>query len=298
MKIFKGDKKMFKLSGCFTALITPFKDGKADFDSLRKIVRFQTESGVSGIVPCGSTGEASSLSREEYLSVIKTAIEEASGKTQVLAGAGGNNTAATEELVRDVAALGPDAILSVSPCYNKPTQAGLKAHFKAVAAAAGNIPVVLYNIPGRTGVNMQPATIAELSEIPNIIGIKEASGSLDQVSEIVQKTDSSFSVISGDDSLTVPMMSVGATGVISVVSNIYPHETSEMCRLAADGNFKEAAKIHHKLFTVIKALFSETNPIPVKYAAYIKGLCATPEMRLPLTAYSEEKREWLKNILF
>lgn len=288
---------MFTLSGCLTALITPFKDGKIDFDSLRKIIRFQVENGVSGIVPCGSTGEASSLNREEYLAVIRTSIDEAAGRTQILAGAGGNNTAATVELVREVAALRPDAILSVVPCYNKPTQAGLKAHFKAVAEAAGDIPVVLYNIPGRTGVNMQPDTIAELAQIPNIIGVKEASGNLDQVSEIIQKTDSSFSVISGDDSLTLPMMSVGATGVISVVSNIYPRETAEMCRLAASGDFKAAAKIHHKLFPVTKALFSETNPIPVKFAAYTRGLCASPEMRLPLAEYSKEKQEWLKGKL-
>lgn len=288
---------MFTLSGCLTALITPFNDGKIDFDSLRKIIRFQVENGVSGIVPCGSTGEASSLSREEYLAVIRTAIDEAAGRTQILAGAGGNNTAATVELVREVAALRPDAILSVVPCYNKPTQAGLKAHFKTVAEAAGDIPVVLYNIPGRTGVNMQPDTIAELAQIPNIIGVKEASGNLDQVSEIIQKTDSSFSVISGDDSLTLPMMSVGATGVISVVSNIYPRESAEMCRLAASGDFKAAAKIHHKLFPVTKALFSETNPIPVKFAAYTRGLCSSPEMRLPLTEYSKEKQEWLKGKL-
>lgn len=288
---------MFKLSGCFTALVTPFKDGGIDYDALRKMVRFQTESGVSGVVPCGSTGEASSLSHEEYVNVIKTVIDEASGKTQVLAGAGGNNTAAAAELVREIAVLGPDAILSVVPCYNKPTQAGLKAHFKAVAAAAGGIPVVLYNIPGRTGVNMLPATAAELSETDNIIGIKEASGSLDQVSEIIEKTRPPFSVISGDDSLTVPMMAVGASGVISVISNIYPREVSEMCSLAAEGRIKQAAEIHHRLFPVIKAMFSETNPIPVKYAASVKGLCR-PEPRLPLMPFSEEKREWLKSLLF
>jgi len=288
---------MFRLSGCFTALVTPFKNGAVDYDSIRKMVRFQTDHGVSGVVPCGSTGEASSLSHEEYIKVIKTVIEEAAGKTQVLAGAGGNNTAATAELVREVAELGPDAVLSVAPCYNKPTQAGLKAHFRAVAAAAGKIPVVLYNIPGRTGVNMLPQTVAELSGMENITGIKEASGSLDQVSEIIELTGGKFSVISGDDSLTVPMMAIGASGVISVISNIYPGEVSEMCREAAEGNIKKAAGIHHRLFPLVKAMFSETNPIPVKYAAYLKGLCS-PEMRLPLLPFSEEKRGKLKSLLF
>ncbi|MBO4555281.1 MAG: 4-hydroxy-tetrahydrodipicolinate synthase [Elusimicrobiales bacterium] len=297
---------MFKLSGCFTALITPFKNGKIDFASFRKLIHFQAENGVSGIVPCGSTGEASSLGREEYLEVIKTAIDEAAGRTQILAGAGGNNTAATAELVREVAALKPDAILSVAPCYNKPTQEGLKAHFKAVSAAADTVPVVLYNIPGRTGVNMQPQTIISIAkECRNVIGVKEASGSLDQVSEIVRLANAAageipqgFAVISGDDSLTVPMMSVGASGVISVVSNIYPCETAEMCRAAANGDFKSAAAFHYKLFPAIKALFSETNPIPVKYAAYLKGIVSSPEMRLPLTEYSLEKREQLKKNLF
>jgi len=288
---------MFNLSGCFTALITPFKNGGIDFPSLRKLVRFQIENGVSGIVPCGSTGEASSLSADEHIAVIKTVIEEAGGKIQVLAGAGSNCTAAAVELVRKTAALKPDAILSVAPCYNKPTQEGLKAHFKAIAEAAC-IPVVLYNIPGRTGVNMSPDTISMLArECSNIIGIKEASGSLDQVSEIMRNAPKKFSVISGDDSLTLPMMSIGASGVISVVSNIYPKETAEMCRLAAMGNFTEASKIHYKLFPIIKALFCETNPIPIKYAASLKGFCQ-PDMRLPLLPFSEEKREKLSKLLF
>lgn len=288
---------MFKLSGCFTALITPFKDDKVDFDALRKLVRFQLKSGVSGLVPCGSTGEAASLSEDEYLAVIKTVIEEAKNKVYILAGAGSNSTSHAVDLVKKVAALKPDAILSVAPYYNKPTQAGLAEHYKHIAEAAGKTPVVLYNIPGRTGINITPDTVVKIQkDNKNIAGIKEASGSLDQVTEIIGKADKNFKVISGDDSLTLPMMAVGATGVISVVSNIFPAQTAKMCKLALNGDFKGAAKIHHKLFNVTKALFGETNPIPVKYAASLMGFC-TPDLRLPLLSYSKEKREMLKKLI-
>jgi len=223
-------------------------------------------------------------------------VEEAKGRAAVMPGVGTNSTDKSVEAVRRVSALGVDALLAIVPYYNKPTQAGMTAHFTAMAGAT-KLPVVLYNIPGRTGVNMLPATVAGLRKAcRNIVGIKEASGNLDQVSELVNTLDRDFSVMSGDDSLTLPMMSVGARGVISVVSNIAPAKTAGMCRQFAKGDLRGALKAHHALFPLVKALFSETNPIPIKYAAHLLGLCA-PEPRLPLTVLSADKRAALKGQL-
>ncbi len=284
---------MLKLKGCFTAIITPFKGDKPDLEALRRVVRFQVKNGADGLVPCGSTGEAATLSEEEYLEVIKTVVEEAKGKLPVMPGAGTNSTAKSVELVKKVSALGVDGLLAIVPYYNKPTQDGMKAHFGALAAAT-RLPVVLYNIPGRTGVNMLPATALALAGgCSNIVGIKEASGNLDQVSEIVNRAPKGFAVMSGDDSLTLPMMSVGARGVISVVSNIAPAQVSRMCALFREGRTGEAAEMHHRLFPLVKNLFTETNPIPVKYAASLLGLCR-PEPRLPLTPFTQAKRAGLR----
>ena len=273
---------MLELKGCFTAIITPFKNGGIDRSALKKIVRFQISGGVSGLVPCGSTGEAATLAPEEYLEVIRLTVVSAGGKVPVVPGVGTNSTAKSVEMVKKVSTLGVDGLLAVVPYYNKPTQDGMIAHFSEMARAA-DAPIILYNVPGRTGVNMLPATVLALrKKFSNIVGIKEASGNLDQVSEIVNILDRDFAVMSGDDSLTLPMMSVGARGVISVVSNIAPAETAKMCDLFLKGNVKEAAQIHHKLFPLIKKLFIETNPIPVKYAASLLGLCSR-ELRLPLT---------------
>lgn len=284
---------MFKLSGCYTALITPFRKGAVDYEALRALVRLQLRGGVDGLVPCGSTGEAAALTQEEYLEVIRVVVEEAKGRAAVMPGVGTNSTEKSVEAVRKVSALGVNALLAIVPYYNKPTQAGMTAHFTAMAGAT-RLPVVLYNIPGRTGVNMLPATVAGLRKAcRNIVGIKEASGNIDQVSEIVNTLDKDFSVMSGDDSLTLPMMAVGARGVISVVSNIAPAKTAGMCGLFARGDLRGAMKLHHELFPLVKALFGETNPIPVKYAARLLGLCA-PEPRLPLTVLSADKRAALK----
>lgn len=287
---------MLKLKGCFTAIVTPFRNGKVDKDALRGIVRFQLKGGVSGLVPCGSTGEAATLSQEEYLAVIKLVVDEVKGRVPVMPGVGTNSTDRSVEMVKKVSTLGVDGLLAIVPYYNKPTQEGMIAHF-SVMAQATRLPIVLYNIPGRTGVNMLPATVLALRrKFSNIVGIKEASGSLDQVSEIINITDKDFAVMSGDDSLTLPMMAVGARGVISVVSNIVPAQASEMCALFLKGEIAGAAKLHQNLFPLIKSLFVETNPIPVKYAASLLDLCL-PEPRLPLTPLTEKNRAALKKAM-
>ncbi|HBA61896.1 MAG TPA: 4-hydroxy-tetrahydrodipicolinate synthase [Elusimicrobia bacterium] len=287
---------MLELKGCFTAIITPFKNGKVDKEALRRLLRAQLKGGVSGIVPCGSTGEAATLSTEEYMDVIKLTVDEVKGRVPVMPGVGTNSTARSIEMVKKVSATGVDGLLAIVPYYNKPTQDGLTAHFSGIARAT-RLPVILYNIPGRTGVNMAPATVMALRrKFSNIIGIKEASGSLDQVSEIINILDKDFAVMSGDDALTLPMMSVGARGVISVVSNIAPTEMAEMCDKFLKGETVEAAELHHKLFPLIKSLFIETNPIPVKYAVSLMGLCAC-EPRLPLTPLSERNRPAVKKAM-
>ncbi|HNT97591.1 MAG TPA: 4-hydroxy-tetrahydrodipicolinate synthase [Elusimicrobiales bacterium] len=284
---------MLKLEGCFTALVTPFKGGRPDLKALRSLVAFQIANGADGLVPCGSTGEAATLSPEEYLDVIRTVVDEAGGKLPVMPGVGTNSTARSAEMAKKVSALGVDGLLAIVPYYNKPTQAGLKAHFGELAGAT-RLPVVLYNIPGRTGVNMLPATVLALAkEFSNIIGIKEASGVLDQASEIVNGAPEGFAVMSGDDSLTLPMMAVGARGVVSVVSNIAPAQVSRMCELFRKGQPGEAAAMHHRLFPLVKNLFVETNPIPVKYAVSLLRLCG-PEPRLPLTPLAAKLRPGLR----
>ncbi|PKM98751.1 MAG: 4-hydroxy-tetrahydrodipicolinate synthase [Elusimicrobia bacterium HGW-Elusimicrobia-3] len=283
---------MLKLNGCFTAIVTPFRSGKVDLPALKKIVRFQLAGGVSGLVPCGSTGEAATLSPEEYALVIKTVVAEVKGRVPVMPGVGTNSTARSVEMVKKVSALGVDALLAIVPYYNKPTQEGMTAHFSALAKAT-RLPIVLYNIPGRTGVNMLPATALGLrAKFRNIVGIKEASGSLDQVSELIAGAEEDFAVMSGDDSLTLPMMSVGARGVISVVSNIAPAAASRMCALFQAGDLAGAAAAHRRLFPLVKTLFCETNPIPVKYAVSLLGLCR-PEPRLPLLPLSADRRAGL-----
>ncbi|OGR67359.1 MAG: 4-hydroxy-tetrahydrodipicolinate synthase [Elusimicrobia bacterium GWC2_61_19] len=282
-----------KLKGTFTAIVTPFKNGKVDFEALAKIVRFQVENGVDGLVPCGSTGEAATLSAEEYLEVIKTVAAGAKGKAAVVPGVGTNSTDKSVEMVKKVSGLGVDGLLAIVPYYNKPTQEGMTAHFSELAKAT-RLPIVLYNIPGRTGVNMLPATVLRLrKKFQHIVGIKEASGNLDQASEIINGADGDFSVMSGDDSLTLPMMAVGARGVISVVANVAPARTARLCELFLKGDAAGAAAVHHELFPLIKGLFVETNPIPVKYAVSLLGLCR-PEPRLPLTPLSTALRAPLK----
>jgi 4-hydroxy-tetrahydrodipicolinate synthase len=287
---------MFKLKGCFTALITPLRDGKPDLHAFRKLVRAQIRAGVNGLVPCGSTGEAATLTFEEYLDVIKAAVDEAKGKVPVVPGVGTNSTARSVEMLKTVSGMGISGALILVPYYNKPTQEGLIAHFSGLAENT-RLPLILYNIPGRAGVNMTAATTLVLrKKFSNIIGIKEASGLLDQVSEIINGADKDFAVMSGDDALTLPMMSVGARGVISVAGNAVPVEMSRMCELFLRGEIEEARKLHHRLFALIKTLFVETNPIPVKYAMHLMGYCS-PDMRLPLTALSVKNRAEVRKAL-
>ncbi|MEI7482491.1 MAG: 4-hydroxy-tetrahydrodipicolinate synthase [Elusimicrobiota bacterium] len=287
---------MLELKGCFTAVITPFKGGKPDLVAFRKLVRWQIKAAVNGLVPCGSTGEATTLTEDEYLEVIKTAVDEAKGKVPVVPGVGTNSTAKSVEMLKKIEALGVDGVLAIVPYYNKPTQEGMMAHFSELAEST-RLPIILYNIPGRTGVNMLPSTVLSLrKKFSNIVGIKEASGLLDQVSEILNGADKDFVVMSGDDSLTLPMMAVGARGVISVTGNAAPGEISQMCELFLRGEIVEAQKLHHRLFGLIKALFVETNPIPVKYAMHLMGYCS-PDMRLPLTTLSVNRRQEVKAAL-
>ncbi|MFC1679317.1 4-hydroxy-tetrahydrodipicolinate synthase [Elusimicrobiota bacterium] len=281
-----------RIAESFTALVTPFKNGKLDEAALRRMIRFQIRSGTSGLVPCGSTGEAATLHDDEYQRVIEITVEEAKGRIPIVPGVGTNSTEKAVSLARKAEGLGADALLVLVPYYIKPTQDGMFRHFRSVARAVGS-PIVVYNIPGRTGANLEPSTLAKLAgSCRNIIATKEASGSLDQVSEIISLCPKGFTVMSGDDALTVPMMSIGAKGVISVVSNILPREMARMCAAALQGDFVTARKLHIRLFPVIKALFIETNPIPVKAAVKMAGYCSDMP-RAPLTPITAASRRAL-----
>ena len=286
-----------KFEGSFVALVTPFDtEGRLDEDAYRDLVRRQIRCGTSGLVPCGSTGEAATLMPEEYRRCLQICMEEAQGDVPVMAGIGTNATWKAVEEARVAETLGVDALLVLAPYYNKPTQEGLYQHYAAVAKET-RLPVMIYNIPGRCAVNIAPSTIARLAkDFSNIKAVKEASGSLDQVSEILTLAPKGFVVMSGDDGLTIPMMSIGARGVVSVVANIVPKETAAMVAAYLKGDVKKAAALHLKLFPLVKAMFLETNPIPVKAAMGLLGLCR-PSPRLPLTPLSDEARPKLKKAL-
>lgn len=284
------------LKGVYTALVTPFKNGKVDEDALKDLIGFQLQEGVDGLVPCGTTGEAPTLSYEEHERVIELTVKYAAGKVPVIAGTGSNSTKEAIELTEGAKRLGADACLLTTPYYNKPTQEGLYRHYKEITDAV-DIPLVLYNIPGRTGINMAPETIKRVAEIPNIVGIKEASGSLVQVSEIYRLTEGRFAIFSGDDNIFLPMMSVGAVGVISVLSNIMPKELKELYRAFAEqGDIKKAKDLHTRLMPLFQGMFVETNPIPVKEALYYMGMIEK-ELRLPLCPLSDANSRYLKGLL-
>jgi len=285
---------MFK--GSIVAIVTPFKNSKVDEARLRDLIEFHIKSKTSGIVPCGTTGESATLSFEEHDSVIEVVIDQTKKRVPVIAGTGSNSTEEAIMLTRHAAKAGSDASLQVSPYYNRPTQRGLLEHFKAVANAV-SIPIILYNIASRTGVNIEPETIAKLArDCKNIIGIKEASGSLDQMSRIKQLCPEDFDLISGDDSLTLPVLSIGGKGVISVVANIVPKDVAQLVIEFEKGNVRGAQEIHLKLLPLIKAMFLETNPIPVKTAMGLLGMCE-PDLRLPMCSMSQENLEKLKKAL-
>jgi len=268
-------------TGCGTAMVTHFRrDLSLDETTLRKLVRRQIQAGINFLVPCGTTGENPTLSRAEHLRVVEITIEEAKGKVPVLAGAGGYNTQEVVELARDVERLGADGILSVTPYYNKPTQEGLYLHFKAIADAL-HIPIVVYSVQGRTGVNVEPATLARLAQIGNVVGVKEASGNIMQMANVIQQVPETFHVLSGDDAVTLPLMALGGRGVISVVSNEIPGEMTTLARLCLAGDFAGARKVQRKYLPLMDVNFVESNPIPVKAAMGLMGLLE-PVYRLPM----------------
>lgn len=279
-----------ELKGVFTALVTPFNKGAVDFGKLKEIVEMQIDAGIDGLVPVGTTGESPTLSVEEHMKVIQTVIDTAKKRCIVIAGTGANSTAEAIELTEAARKAGADATLQVTPYYNKPTQEGLYRHF-SIIAEKGGLPVVLYNVPGRSGVAIGIDTIARLSKNQNIIAVKEAGGSVERVSAILDECD--ITVLSGDDSLTIPMMSVGATGIISVASNVIPAEIKNMVDAFAKGNVAEAMALHKKYYRFMKDLFIETNPIPVKAAMAYKGMIQG-EYRLPLCPMSEKNADVLK----
>ncbi len=282
------------LKGSFVALITPFKNGKVDEKKIRELVEWHISEGTSGIVPVGTTGESSTLSYKEHARVIEVVVRSVRKRIPVIAGAGSNSTDEAILLSREAKKLGVDAILSVNPYYNRPTQEGLNAHFSAIARAV-RIPMVLYNIPSRTGVNLLPSTIIRLAkENKNIIGVKESTGSMDQTTEIIEALGQQFTVISGDDSLTLPLMAIGAKGVISVVANLVPGAIAEMCSLALNEEFHAARSIHLSLYPLIKAMFLETNPAPIKAAMAEAGLIRDASLRLPLVTVTSGTLEKVK----
>jgi 4-hydroxy-tetrahydrodipicolinate synthase len=286
-----------QLRGCGTALVTPFRqDGSIDDAALRNLVAWQVESCVDFLVPCGTTGETPTLSHDEWLHVIDTAIEVTAGRVPIVAGATSNSTHDAVEKAKEVAARpGVDAILTASPYYNKPTQEGQYRHFKAIAEAVGDKPIILYNVPGRTAANIEPATLARLAEIPNIIGVKEASGNMTQIAEAINAVSESFLVFSGDDAVTLPVIALGGVGIISVASNEIPHEMAEMTRAALNNDWTTARSIHRKFLALMQANFIESNPLPVKAVLAMMGKIEE-NYRLPLLPMRRDTRSKLQKI--
>jgi 4-hydroxy-tetrahydrodipicolinate synthase len=267
-----------------------------DEAKLRELVEFHVTNGTDGLVPCGTTGESPTLSHEEHRRVVEVVIEAARGRIPVVAGTGSNSTVEAIELTVHAAKVGASGALLVSPYYNKPTQQGLYEHFRAIAEAAPELPLLVYNIQGRTAVNVETDTLAKLARLPNIVGVKEASGNLDQMTSVVLACGPDFTMLSGDDSLTLPLMAVGGRGVISVLANLLPREVAELTHAALDGDWKRAREIHWRLFPVCRGMFIETNPIPVKEAMAMLGMIRA-EWRLPMCAMSSANRDRLRNVL-
>jgi 4-hydroxy-tetrahydrodipicolinate synthase len=283
------------IEGVYTALVTPFQDGAVDEPALRHIVEHQVQAGVDGLVPCGSTGESATLSHEEHRRVVELVIEAAAGRVPVVAGTGSNNTREAVELTRHAKAAGASGALLISPYYNKPTQEGIFEHFAAIARET-EFPLVVYNIPGRTASNILPGTLARLAELEQVVGVKEACGDVDQIAHVVAACPPEFSVLSGDDALTLPLLALGGKGVISTSSNVAPGSILELVRAARGGDFARAREVHFRLLPLFDALFCETNPIPVKAAVAMLRLCGD-EVRLPLTPLTSGNRERLQAVL-
>jgi 4-hydroxy-tetrahydrodipicolinate synthase len=282
--------------GLSTALITPFRDDAIDEGALRELVERQIAAGVSQLVPCGSTGESATLSHTEHGKVIEIVVSAARGRIQVLAGTGSNNTREAIELTQHAKSVGADGALLISPYYNKPTQEGIYEHYRAIAEQT-EFPLVTYNIPGRTSSNILPSTLARLADVPHIVGVKEACGDIEQIAKVVALSHDDFAVLSGDDALTLPILSVGGMGSISTASNLAPKEVGELLRACRENDFARAREIHFQLLPLFEALFCETNPIPVKCALELMGLIESAEVRLPLTPIADANRERLQVVL-
>jgi 4-hydroxy-tetrahydrodipicolinate synthase len=282
-----------KLRGAMTAIVTPFReDGSVDVEALRALVRWQIDSGIHGLVPCGTTGEGATLEADEHALVIRTVVEETNRRVPVIAGCGTNDTRTTIAGARRAVVAGADALLVVSPYYNKPNASGMLAHYRAVAEVAG-VPIVPYNVPGRTGQNLPPELIFRIAEIPGVVGVKEAAGNLEQVADLVAGRPSGFAVLSGDDSLVLPSLALGIDGVISVVSNEAPKEMASLAEAGLAGDFATARELHYRLLDLMRANFVESNPVPVKAAMAILGRCSD-RVRAPLGPPTEKTRQVLE----
>jgi 4-hydroxy-tetrahydrodipicolinate synthase len=282
-------------SGAISAMITPFRDGEVDEPALREYAEWQIQSGIDALFPCGSTGESATLTHAEQDRVIRVIVEQARKRVPVIAGTGSNSTAEAIRLTSAAREAGADAAVLISPYYNKPTQEGIFRHYRMIATTV-DLPIFVYNIPGRTASNIAPETFARLCEVKNVVGVKEASGSMDQTSDIRRLCGDRLTIFSGDDSLTLPLMSLGAKGVMSVLSNVMPRETHEQCAAALAGDYNRSRDIHYKLLPLVRALFTETNPIPVKQALAFMGKCS-PELRMPLTTMTPGGAEKLKAVM-
>jgi 4-hydroxy-tetrahydrodipicolinate synthase len=283
-------------TGCGTALVTPFRrDLSLDEETMRRLVRRQIDAGINFLVPCGTTGESPTLTRAEHLRVVEITLEEAKGRVPVLAGAGGYNTHEVIELARELESLGADGILSVTPYYNKPTQEGLYQHYQAIASAI-RLPIVVYSVQGRTGVNVEPATLARLAQIENIVGVKEASGNIGQMANVIHEVPSNFHVLSGDDAITIPLIALGGRGIISVASNEIPSEMTQIAQAALRGDFETARRIQRKFLPLMNVNFVESNPIPVKAAMALMGLLE-PVYRLPMCPPAAASQAKIEKVL-
>ncbi|PYM20152.1 MAG: 4-hydroxy-tetrahydrodipicolinate synthase [Candidatus Rokuibacteriota bacterium] len=282
--------------GSFVALVTPFRNGQVDEAKLRELVELHVANGTDGLIPCGTTGESPTLRHDEHRRVVELVVEAARTRIPVIAGTGSNSTREAIDLTKHAERAGASGALVVNPYYNKPTQEGLYQHFRAVADAV-SIPIIAYNIQSRTAINVETATLARLArDCHNIVGVKEASGSLDQMSQVIAACGPNFSVLSGDDNLTLPLLAIGGHGVVSVIANIVPREVADMVHAALDGDFKRAREVHYRLFPLARAAFLETNPIPIKEAMAIAGMLE-PEFRLPMCRMSDTNRETLRAVL-
>ncbi|EGY27113.1 dihydrodipicolinate synthase [Desulfovibrio sp. A2] len=285
-----------QFQGAFTALVTPFRNGAVDEERYRAFIEWQIEQGINGLVPCGTTGESATLTHQEHKDVIRICVEQVKGRVPVLAGAGSNNTREAVELTRYAKQAGADGALLITPYYNKPTQEGLYQHFKAIAAEVP-MPFIVYNVPSRTGTNLCPETLARMKrDIPEVIGIKEATGNLIQVSEIIEYCGADFQVLSGDDFTVLPLLAVGGCGVISVSSNVVPAKMAELCRAFFEGDLATARRVHYEIASINRAMFLETNPIPVKTALSMMGKMEL-ELRLPMVPLQPANQSRLRDIL-